>query len=455
MFTKAYFENIREVIVAELTEAQASVHLAVAWFTDAKLYNVLFQLCKRGVVVEVLIVDDEINDNSEIIHTQLIKEGGLLMKMSPSSHNLMHNKFCVIDKNIVINGSYNWTYKATHNHESITLIKGNPQLALDFIEEFQNLKYLSGFSSAKESPVDWTKVIYRLDAIKSLVLLEELELIKSQLQKLKKEESNQPEIISLIDTLRSCIEKEELHKAIAAIESFLKDKRAIQEFQDPEVLALKIELNALKIQLGAIEDEKTETEKLISLFQTKYNEALGAIILKILAIKSKIAQNSEERERAEEDFKEFKDAYEDSKKNTPATLSEEEKIILKHNFKTASKLCHPDLVEEKDKEDAAHVFIELKKAYDLNDKETVEEILSDLKRGLFRIRNEHFNEKDDLLKEVIRMRRCIRKVEKDLSDILQSDAYATLNSAGDWDDYFTTKQKELSKYLDQLTATHE
>jgi phosphatidylserine/phosphatidylglycerophosphate/cardiolipin synthase-like enzyme len=33
----------------------------------------------------------------------------------------MHNKFCVIDGQAVITGSFNWSYKARQNHENITI----------------------------------------------------------------------------------------------------------------------------------------------------------------------------------------------------------------------------------------------------------------------------------------------------------------------------------------------
>ncbi|TAE00475.1 MAG: hypothetical protein EAZ97_05805 [Bacteroidetes bacterium] len=33
----------------------------------------------------------------------------------------MHNKFCVIDSDIVLTGSYNWTNQAQRNDENITV----------------------------------------------------------------------------------------------------------------------------------------------------------------------------------------------------------------------------------------------------------------------------------------------------------------------------------------------
>jgi hypothetical protein len=68
----------------------------------------------------------------------------------------MHNKFCIIDNKVLINGSYNWTYYAENkNHENILIIKDEKHVIDAFDQEFQRLisllnpireiKYLSQF----------------------------------------------------------------------------------------------------------------------------------------------------------------------------------------------------------------------------------------------------------------------------------------------------------------------
>lgn len=51
----------------------------------------------------------------------------------------MHDKFCVIDFKKVITGSYNWTYKASHNSENI-LILDDPSVATQYISRFEQQK---------------------------------------------------------------------------------------------------------------------------------------------------------------------------------------------------------------------------------------------------------------------------------------------------------------------------
>jgi len=39
MQTQAYFENIQQQLILELEKAQQSIYIAVAWFTDGRLFE--------------------------------------------------------------------------------------------------------------------------------------------------------------------------------------------------------------------------------------------------------------------------------------------------------------------------------------------------------------------------------------------------------------------------------
>lgn len=60
----------------------------------------------------------------------------------------MHNKFCIIDNNILITGSYNYTYLAESiNSENIVVIKGVSDIIESYKIEFNNL--ISGLEAIK------------------------------------------------------------------------------------------------------------------------------------------------------------------------------------------------------------------------------------------------------------------------------------------------------------------
>ncbi|MBK9061479.1 MAG: hypothetical protein IPL81_17010 [Flavobacteriales bacterium] len=99
MITQAYFDQIETQLLKELDNAQESILVAVAWLTNAQLFNKLREKCGRGVTVELMIFNDEINNTSGNDFSRLEEVGGKLYKVgSGDGGTLMHNKFCVIDR---------------------------------------------------------------------------------------------------------------------------------------------------------------------------------------------------------------------------------------------------------------------------------------------------------------------------------------------------------------------
>ncbi len=127
---KVYFSGIKEIIADAINKSCEEILVAVAWFTDTTLKDALLGALQRGVKISIIIYDDKINDKSffETLYYQGAKIG--------LAKKLMHNKFCVIDRDTVINGSYNWTIKAKSNDENIQVTSNNSYLANQFIEQF-------------------------------------------------------------------------------------------------------------------------------------------------------------------------------------------------------------------------------------------------------------------------------------------------------------------------------
>lgn len=118
IMTQVYFENIERVISSIVASSQKSIQIAVAWFTNQRLCDCLVEALKRKVNVNILLLDDILNRNEFGIDFGFLIKHGADVRFANSAKGTMHNKFCIID-DIVITGSYNWTYHANNNDENI------------------------------------------------------------------------------------------------------------------------------------------------------------------------------------------------------------------------------------------------------------------------------------------------------------------------------------------------
>lgn len=131
------FEQIREEIIQGIRIAKYVIWVSVAWFTDRAIYEELLVKKKEGLQVRIITSDTSNNDK---LKNELISDFEALFVPGFGAYgrNLIHNKFCIIDFEFVMHGSYNWTYAAEYNEETwITSI--DKELVAEFAEEFKKL----------------------------------------------------------------------------------------------------------------------------------------------------------------------------------------------------------------------------------------------------------------------------------------------------------------------------
>ncbi|WP_460554569.1 phospholipase D-like domain-containing protein [Hymenobacter daeguensis] len=134
-----HFTGIRKAILEALDKATEEILVAVYWFTNAQLFSVLCNKVREGKKVSIIVHNDFINNREAGLDFQSFIDLGGRFYFSTSEYP-MHNKFCVIDNQILINGSYNWTYFAeTKNSENILIIRNEQEAVSAFHSEFMNL----------------------------------------------------------------------------------------------------------------------------------------------------------------------------------------------------------------------------------------------------------------------------------------------------------------------------
>lgn len=104
----AFFSEIKDTIIQGIRNAKYLIWCAVAWITDDEPSNsrLLKNLC----------------DNFEVVK---------IPQWGENSRNRMHDKFCIINLEYVMHGSYNWSRNAMSSNETLATA-----LDKDFVKKF-------------------------------------------------------------------------------------------------------------------------------------------------------------------------------------------------------------------------------------------------------------------------------------------------------------------------------
>lgn len=302
-----------------------------------------------------------------------------------------------------------------------------------------------------KTSVNLSLIIKRLELIKNLIALEEEEEIVEQIYKLESLEINHT-IQKIINTLKQKF----YGKAIKEIEEFINLQSQVTSYIDTEIQALKFEAKSLERQIQDLSNEKAELDKLIHKFSIRHSKELGELIVKILQHRKEKSRGTPKQEETERDYQEFNTNYQATKTEKVATLTEEEQRDLINKYRKASKLCHPDVVDEDQKETAHDIFMELNAAYEKNDLKRVTEILVELQHGkAFTSKADTANEKSILRAEVERLHIRLSELSTAIATVKLSDTFVKILNIQNWDEYFLNTKQQLEEQLNQLAYEGE
>ena len=294
--------------------------------------------------------------------------------------------------------------------------------------------------------MDLSRIIKRLELIKSLISLEEEDEIDNHVSKLEQQ------VLSIeLENIVIALKEKSYSKAVTAIEIFINQHHNISIYIDPEIDALKLEIKLLEVTINSLSNEKADIEKLIHEFGVRHNKELGELLIKILKNRKEKAKGTLQQEEADEDYNTYYTEYEAAKNEQIVTLTIEERKELKDKYRKASKLCHPDVVSEEQKELATKLFAELSGAYEKNNLKKVSEIFENLENGDFFInKSDSINQKKLLQGEMEKLRLLIIELKSHLESIKESDTYKVINGIDDWDNYFNNTKQKLAEQLNEF-----
>ncbi len=130
----SFRENL-DKILSVLNVARVSIDIAMAWFTNDAFLPILKEKQENGVRIRIILNHDGVNQ----LHGCDLSSFCVKKRRGNSKSGFMHDKLCVIDNQIVITGSYNWSENAEYrNIENIAIIEDN-NIASTTSVEFQRL----------------------------------------------------------------------------------------------------------------------------------------------------------------------------------------------------------------------------------------------------------------------------------------------------------------------------
>lgn len=123
-----------------LLEARYSVDAALYRITNPRLARALGRAQDRGIRVRMLV--DRNKYQATAVTREILAENSLSFQAiygRKKKGSKLHHKFAVLDRQIVLTGSYNWTVDSEEKNFDHMLILRDPDLVDAYQQEFERL----------------------------------------------------------------------------------------------------------------------------------------------------------------------------------------------------------------------------------------------------------------------------------------------------------------------------
>lgn len=124
------FTEIQETVIQGIRDAKYTIWAAVAWLSNQAMIDELLAKKRQGIHIRLIISEE---DSNKPFYQQLSQNFDLVLipHHGWNDWNRMHDKFCIIDFEYVMHGSYNWTKAANYNDETLATA-----IDRDFVKKF-------------------------------------------------------------------------------------------------------------------------------------------------------------------------------------------------------------------------------------------------------------------------------------------------------------------------------
>ena len=139
-FVENYFspdDGVAAHILEALQAAQSSIHFMAFSFTRQDFAEALIEKAQAGVIVQGVFETRQIAAGGDAAWNALTA-AGLDVRQDGNKYNL-HSKVFIIDQQVVVAGSYNFSRNAEENNDENVLILHSPEIAAAYFAEWQKV----------------------------------------------------------------------------------------------------------------------------------------------------------------------------------------------------------------------------------------------------------------------------------------------------------------------------
>ena len=136
---ESYFDDIEEVVLRNIISARTTIYACMAWFTNFNIFKAIRHKLEEGIKVILLTNNDLINNGGYCLNFNELIDKGLELHLAEYPE-LIHHKFCIVDEQLLMTGSYNWTFFSENiNRENMIVIKDDQDTIQAYMDEFNML----------------------------------------------------------------------------------------------------------------------------------------------------------------------------------------------------------------------------------------------------------------------------------------------------------------------------
>ena len=130
-------ESHENNVVNMIRTCKYSLDICMFTMTNDKLFEAVEECWNANIDVRIITDDECVKQKGSDVYK--LAAIGVPVKTDSSAQYHMHHKFVIVDKKVLITGSFNWTVQAVKNNNENVIMFQNKELVDQYVAEFDRI----------------------------------------------------------------------------------------------------------------------------------------------------------------------------------------------------------------------------------------------------------------------------------------------------------------------------